>query len=438
MLSGQGRLDARSWGNRLALVSEVPLEVFTDEEARALSALRSVADERVVEAVLRLSGRLPVLVHTLAQARPGSGRTVGNPSRTAVKRFPERETHPARRAAAPALALPLQSDEDVHRAVAPPEAAEQYAWASRLACVTHQAGRCRCHEVVRTPLLRLQHLQSPTRWRPAHELPAEAFRTWRTGREKSLPAAEHWNDAAWREHRYNKTCRRVCAGPCHALPDALTQTVHACGHGSATARGWTPLLAQAGTDTEDDDLQARAERLTGACRNGTAAVRRPRTLLAHFRLGHRGPAACPNRARATVPACRAERGSARLPDRGPRPGPAARRRPGAGRPHLPAEQTGNATAVLAEQRSLTRTRQSAFFPPRCWNTPSKLGMWTMHQKGSRANKFGVWIMHQRGAGAARSSPPADSPRSPRWIWSGRERLGSGRIRGCPLPCTNRM
>jgi hypothetical protein len=137
----------------------------------------------------------------------------------------------------------------------------------------HRSGRALPLPRCRTrSKLRLQRLQSPTRWRAAHELLAEAFRTWRTGREKSLPAAEHWNDAAWREHRYNKICRRLCAGPCRALPDALTQTVHACGHGSATARGWTPLLAQAGTDAEDDGLQARAERLTGACRDGTAAV----------------------------------------------------------------------------------------------------------------------------------------------------------------------
>ncbi|MFD8726077.1 tetratricopeptide repeat protein [Streptomyces sp. NPDC059629] len=282
VLSGQGRLDTRSWSDWLDLVTEVPLEVFTEEEARSLLALRGVTDERVVEVVLRLSGRLPVLVHTLAQARPDSDGTVGDPSGTAVERFLKWETDPARRAAALALALPLQFDEDVYRAVAPPEAVEQYAWVSRLAFVTDQAGRCRYHDVVRAPMLRLQRLQSPTRWRAAHELLAETFRTWRTQREESLPSEEHWSDAAWREHRYNETYHRLCADPRRALPDSLTETVRACEYGSATARRWTQLLAQAGTDTEDGSLQAWGERLTGASRDDSATVLAVLdTLLAH-------------------------------------------------------------------------------------------------------------------------------------------------------------
>ncbi|MBA5224548.1 tetratricopeptide repeat protein [Streptomyces griseoaurantiacus] len=272
VLSGQGRLAARSWSDWLDLVTEVPLEVFTEEEARALLALRGVTDERVVEVVLRLSGRLPVLVHTLAQARPDSDHTVGDPSGTAVERFLKWETDPARRAAALALALPLQFDEDVYRVVAPPEAVEQFAWVRRLAFVTDQAGRCRYHDVVRASMLRLQRQQSPTRWRAAHEALAETFRTWRTKREATLSSSDRWSDAAWREHRYNETYHRLCAAPRSALSNALTETVHACEHGSATARRWAQLFAQAGTDTADDTLMLWGERLTDATRDDTAPV----------------------------------------------------------------------------------------------------------------------------------------------------------------------
>ncbi|MDH6522576.1 hypothetical protein M2163_000914 [Streptomyces sp. SAI-135] len=51
VLAGQGRLAARSWSDWLDLVTEVPLEVFTEEEARALLALRGVTDEQAVERV---------------------------------------------------------------------------------------------------------------------------------------------------------------------------------------------------------------------------------------------------------------------------------------------------------------------------------------------------------------------------------------------------
>jgi tetratricopeptide (TPR) repeat protein len=284
VLSGQGRLDVRYWGDWLDLVTEVPLEVFTEEEARALLALRGVTDERVVEIVLRLSGRLPVLVHTLAQTRPDSARTVGDPSGTAVERFLKWEMDPSRRAAALACALPLQFDEDVYRAVAPPEAAEQYSWVRRLAFVTDQAGRCRYHDVVRAPMLRLQRTQSPTRWRGAHELLVETFRTWRAKREEVVPAGDRWGDAVWREHRSNETYHRLCADPRRALPEALQEAVRACEHGSGAARRWAQLLAQAGTDSADEALTAWGDRLTAASRDDASAVMAVLDAL----LGHSG------------------------------------------------------------------------------------------------------------------------------------------------------
>ncbi|MFD3504204.1 tetratricopeptide repeat protein [Streptomyces sp. NPDC058676] len=289
VLSGQGRLNARSWGDWLDLVTEVPLEVFTEEEARALLALRGVTDERVVEVVLRLSGRLPVLVHTLAQARPNSAQTVDDPSGTAVERFLKWEMDPSRRAAALALSLPLQFDEDIYRAVAPPEAAEQYSWVRRLAFVTDQAGRCRYHDVVRAPMLRLQRTQSPARWHAAHDLLAETFRTWRAEREEVVAAAERWGDAVWREHRSNETYHRLCADPRRLLPEALTEAVRACEHGSGTARRWAQLLAQAGTDSADEGLAEWGDRLTAASRDDASAVMAVLdALLAHSGMNTAG------------------------------------------------------------------------------------------------------------------------------------------------------
>jgi tetratricopeptide (TPR) repeat protein len=282
VLSGQGRLDARCWGDWLDLVTEVPLEVFTEEEARSLLALRGVTDEHIVEVVLRLSGRLPVLVHTLAQARPDSAQTVSDPSGTAVERFLKWEMDAARRATALACALPLQFDEDIYRVVAPPEAAEQYSWLRRLAFVSDQAGRCRYHDVVRAPMLRLQRTQSPTRWRAAHELLAGAFRTWRAKREEVVQAGERWGDAIWREHRSNETYHRLCADPRGALPQALTEVADACEHGSGTARRWAQLIAQAGRDTADEELAAWGDRLTAASRDdASTALTVLDTLLDH-------------------------------------------------------------------------------------------------------------------------------------------------------------
>ncbi|MDR3034944.1 MAG: ATP-binding protein, partial [Kitasatospora sp.] len=66
VLAGQGRLDAQCWGDWLDLVTDLPLEVFTESEARQLLAAKGVTDEHVIEVILQLSGRLPLLVSTLA------------------------------------------------------------------------------------------------------------------------------------------------------------------------------------------------------------------------------------------------------------------------------------------------------------------------------------------------------------------------------------
>ncbi|WSB58631.1 tetratricopeptide repeat protein (plasmid) [Streptomyces cellulosae] len=291
VLSGQGRLDTLCWGDWLDLIYEVSLEVFTEEEARALLALQGVTDEQVVEVVLRLSGRLPVLVHTLAQSRPDSAGTVGDPSETAVERFLKWETDPSRRAAALACALPLQFDEGVYRAIAPPEVAEQYSWVRRLAFVTDQAGRCRYHDVVRSPMLRLQRTQSPARWRDAHESLAETFGAWRAQREEGVPAEGRWDDVVWHEHRLNEMYHRLCTDPLRALPEALAEVARACERGSGTVRRWAQLLAQAGTDTADESLAAWGDRLTAASRaDASAVVATLDALLSQAGLAPRGQA----------------------------------------------------------------------------------------------------------------------------------------------------
>ncbi|MFD4501762.1 tetratricopeptide repeat protein [Streptomyces sp. NPDC058457] len=256
VLSGQGRLDTRCWGDHLELVAEVPLEVFTEEEARRLLAARGVTDPDVIEVVLQLTGRLPVLVDLLAQTRPHNTGEIGDPSDTAVERFLKWETHPHRRTTALACALPLQLDEDLFRTVAPETAADEYAWLRSLPFVTGEAGRCRYHDVVRTPMLRLQRTQSPAHWQQQHTLLADTYQQRSRVLEEALTTDQHWADGAWREHRLNETYHRLCADPRQALPDALGQVIHACDQGAGALRRWSQILAQAGTDSDTTVLTA--------------------------------------------------------------------------------------------------------------------------------------------------------------------------------------
>ncbi|MGW6455936.1 tetratricopeptide repeat protein [Streptomyces sp. NPDC055078] len=257
--SGQRPLDPNVWADYADLVTDIPLSRFTDAEARQLLAAKRVVDEDVVRDVLRLSGRLPVLVSTLAE---NAGRTggVADPSATAVERFLKGESDPVRRSAALDGALPRRLNEDVFRAAAGSgdSAAELFGWLCGLPFVSNRGGRAQYHDVVREPMLRLRRNSSPERWSAGHTRLAEAFAGWCATDGEGLDPAARWAQDGWRELRLEENYHRLCARPRTALPAVLRDGVDACDAGVARAREWARSVADAGADTDSDALRALA------------------------------------------------------------------------------------------------------------------------------------------------------------------------------------
>ncbi|MFI6933074.1 tetratricopeptide repeat protein, partial [Streptomyces sp. NPDC050287] len=255
VIAGQNQLDTRTWADCLDLVTDLPLEVFTEAEARKFLTSKGITDERTVEVILRLSGRLPVLLSTLAETRPASAEDVGDPSGTAVERFLKWETDPARRAAALACALPQELDEDIYRISVGEDAADQFDWLRSLPFVTDRAGRCHYHGVVRDTMLRLQRQQSPARWKDQHTRLADAFRNQRAQLEEGVPPEKGWWESHdWRSLRLQETYHRLCADPHTALSRTVRELLDAYDHGTATLRRWAQTLLQVGQDTDTGEI----------------------------------------------------------------------------------------------------------------------------------------------------------------------------------------
>ncbi|MEV0092592.1 tetratricopeptide repeat protein [Streptomyces sp. NPDC050738] len=265
-LAGQGSLDARCWADFAEFVEEFPLERFTAAEARSLLAGKGITDERVVEVILRLSGRLPVLVSALAENRPTDPGAVGDPSGTAVERFLKWEADPVRRSAALAGALPRELNDDVFRVAVEARATELFAWLRELPFVRDRAGRAQYHDVVRTAMLRLQRTNSPQRWNEAHTRLAEAYAGWREAAGAGMKPAEQWSDDTWNALRREEDYHLLCAGSRAALPGVLRDLADACDCGLTVARAWVQMLLAAGEDTDDADLAVWA----GECRTALA------------------------------------------------------------------------------------------------------------------------------------------------------------------------
>ncbi|WP_315904305.1 tetratricopeptide repeat protein [Streptomyces sp. ASQP_92] len=252
-LSGQGRPDPLHWPAAADYAADLPLEPFTEDEARQLLAAQGVVEEEVVRDVLRLSGRLPVLVSTLAGSRPATPADIGDPSATAVERFLKWEPDPVRRSAALEGALPRRLDEDVFRAAVTGDAAGLFDWLRSLPFVRDQGGRIKYHDVVRAPMHRLQRTASPQRWRAGHERLAAWYARERAAAEDA--AGRRWRDEAWREPRLEELYHRLCADPAGAFAQVLRDGIEACRQGTVTARRWARVIAEAGEDGNREALR---------------------------------------------------------------------------------------------------------------------------------------------------------------------------------------
>jgi tetratricopeptide (TPR) repeat protein len=225
VIAGRSPLDANQWVDYLGVLADLPMAVFTEEEARRLLTERGVVDPQVADVVLELSGRLPVWVATLAEAHPQAVDDVGDPSESAVDRFLKWESDEVHRSTALHAALPRLLDADVF-AVATGYPAEQFEWLRRQAFIRPQAQGFRYHDVVRSPMLRVLRRLSPQRWRELHEALAEHYEALR----EDLSSTGEASQRLAVEVAYH----RLCALGLAALGPALAALVDVV--------GWQPDL----------------------------------------------------------------------------------------------------------------------------------------------------------------------------------------------------
>jgi tetratricopeptide (TPR) repeat protein len=247
-VAGRDPLDAHRWAGMLTEIVPMELRSFTDAEARQLLAGKGVDDEAVISAIFALSGRLPLLVATLAEGSPIDPAALVRPGGEAIEQFVRWQTD-GRGEVTMLAALPRWLDEDCLAALTgADEAAELYGWLRGLPFVLDREGVCRYHEVVRTRMLRLLRERSPMRWRRSHRKLADLHRDQRRGLE--LSDLEGWADATWQRHALEETYHRLCAAPLATLPSALVGALHAYRTGRPLARLWAEMVRQAGEDAD--------------------------------------------------------------------------------------------------------------------------------------------------------------------------------------------
>jgi tetratricopeptide (TPR) repeat protein len=238
VIAGQRPLDLNLWGDYLSVRTDLPLDVFTEDEARGFLAARNVTDDAVVEDILALSGRLPVLVAMLASNQPTSADEVRDHSGNAVERFLKWEPDPARQRTALLAALPRRFSAEVFALATGSD--QHLSWLLQQPFVTEQADGFHYHDVVRSQMLRVLRRREPEEWRSRHlALAAEA---------EPLERSYHL----------------LCADRVAALPQALEGLITAFSVRRSMSVRWAAMILQAGRETVTPEIVQRGTELVEA------------------------------------------------------------------------------------------------------------------------------------------------------------------------------
>jgi tetratricopeptide (TPR) repeat protein len=235
-------------------------------------ASKDITGETTIQVILTLSGRLPLWLATLADARSQGSADLGDPTGNAVERFLKWEDDPARRTVAIAAALPRKLNQDVLTIITPVDKVrELFSWLRGLPFVSQRGESWAYHDVVRAAMLRLRRAESPSEWRSEHDALAHANADWASEATEGTTNST-WATPDWIDYTREETYHLLCADPHGNLPKALTSAVKAAGHSTIRARQWAALIADAGRDTNNDQLREWGKRLSEGIHDGDLAL----------------------------------------------------------------------------------------------------------------------------------------------------------------------
>jgi tetratricopeptide (TPR) repeat protein len=260
VVAGQNELDRNHWAPYGGLLARLPLEPFTEDEARGYLSRKGITDERVAEVILGLSGRLPLLVATLAAESPDDPEKVGDPSGEAVERFLKWVEDPKQRQVALDAALPRRLNRDVLAVLVREEEANGlFAWLRERPFVERRGDCWVYHDVVRPQMLRYKRQESPQGWADLHGQMAEYYEGLRD--DLGLEEEAGHKDETWQSYALETLYHCLCQAPQVQLARALNGFLAALKAQRAFARRWAAVIGDAGEDAGAPSVQRWGQQL---------------------------------------------------------------------------------------------------------------------------------------------------------------------------------
>ncbi len=254
VIAGREQLNPNDWSDYKDMMARLPLDPFTEAEAKQYLTSKNITEPQVREVIWQLSQGLPVLVAMLASNSPTTPEQVGEPSGTAVERFLKWETDPQRRQVALDAALCRCLNRDVLALIVGNEEVDAlFQWLTKTPFVEERSDGWAYHDIVRTQMLRYKRRTSPQSWADLHGKLANYYEKLRS--DLGLDEHQQWNDADWQQHWLNWLYHYLCQSPQQHLSTALNQFLLVFDHQRQFAQQWAEQFREAGKDRESEELQ---------------------------------------------------------------------------------------------------------------------------------------------------------------------------------------
>ena len=265
VIAGREELERNHWADYQGAIARISLEPFTEEEARQYLSRKGITNPQIIDVILRLSGRLPLLLATLAAESPSDPTQVGDPSGTAVERFLQWVDDPKRRQVALDAALPRYLNRDVIAVLHGEESADElFNWLKQMPFVEERSDGWVYHDIARTQMLRHKRISSPQGWAELHSKLSEYFDEQRNSLE--LSEDEQWHDSNWQTYSLHFLYHYLCQASQQHLLKALSEFLTALETQLEFAQEWARTILQAGKEYQSSEIQNWGELLVHGLR----------------------------------------------------------------------------------------------------------------------------------------------------------------------------
>jgi len=189
----------------------IRLEPFTEAEAREYLTKQNITDEIAIEIILKLSGRVPVMLTTLANRVPDDPDQLGDPTGEAIDRFLKWVGEEAQRQAVLACALPRALNLDVVTVLLGEEqSAPMFDFVRSMSFVSQKVeSGWAYHDVVRKLMLRQRRQESRRRWQEMHTKLADYYAAERDS--LNLELKDGLRDERWQHYNLEWLYHTICA-----------------------------------------------------------------------------------------------------------------------------------------------------------------------------------------------------------------------------------